>query len=103
MKNAIKTLKIGYPVAIDNDYKIWRSFENEYWPAHYFIDGNGKVRHHHFGEGEAYAESERVIQKMLTDAGNKNVPTGLVAVNASWRGSRFRQGRCQFVRNLYRL
>jgi cytochrome c biogenesis protein CcdA/thiol-disulfide isomerase/thioredoxin len=82
VKNAIKTLKIDYPVAIDNEYKIWRSFENEYWPAHYFIDGNGKVRHHHFGEGE-YAESERVIQKMLTDAGNKNVPTGLVAVNAS--------------------
>jgi cytochrome c biogenesis protein CcdA/thiol-disulfide isomerase/thioredoxin len=80
--NAIKTLKISYPVAIDNDYKIWRSFENEYWPAHYFIDGNGKVRHHHFGEGE-YAESERVIQKMLTDAGNKDVPGGIVAVNAS--------------------
>ncbi|WP_024520245.1 cytochrome c biogenesis protein DipZ [Bradyrhizobium sp. Tv2a-2] len=82
VKNAIATLNIGYPVAIDNDYKIWRSFENEYWPAHYFIDGNGKVRHHHFGEGD-YAESERVIQRMLTDAGNKNVPTGIVAVNAS--------------------
>jgi cytochrome c biogenesis protein CcdA/thiol-disulfide isomerase/thioredoxin len=82
VKNAITTLKIGYPVAIDNEYKIWRSFENEYWPAHYFIDGNGKVRHHHFGEGE-YDESEHIIQKMLMDAGNKNVPTGLVAVNAS--------------------
>jgi len=82
VKNAIAMLKIGYPVAIDNDYKIWRSFENEYWPAHYFIDANGKVRHHHFGEGE-YAESERVIQKLLVDAGNKNVPTDIVAVNAS--------------------
>lgn len=82
VKNAIATLKIGYPVAIDNEYKIWRSFENEYWPAHYFIDADGKVRHHHFGEGE-YAESERVIQKLLTDAGNKNVPAGIVAVNAS--------------------
>jgi cytochrome c biogenesis protein CcdA/thiol-disulfide isomerase/thioredoxin len=82
VKNAIATLKIDYPVAIDNEYKIWRSFENEYWPAHYFIDGNGKVRHHHFGEGD-YAESERIIQRMLTDAGNKNVPTGIVAVNAS--------------------
>jgi len=82
VRNAIATLKIGYPVAIDNEYKIWRAFENEYWPAHYFIDGNGKVRHHHFGEGE-YAESERVIQKMLADAGNKDVPTGIVAVNAS--------------------
>jgi cytochrome c biogenesis protein CcdA/thiol-disulfide isomerase/thioredoxin len=82
IKNAIKTLKIGYPVAIDNEYKIWRAFENEYWPAHYFIDANGKVRHHHFGEGE-YAESERVIQRLLVDAGNQNVPSDIVAVNAS--------------------
>ena len=60
VKKAISTLKIGYPVAIDNEYKIWRAFENEYWPAHYFIDANGMIRHHHFGEGE-YDESERVI------------------------------------------
>jgi cytochrome c biogenesis protein CcdA/thiol-disulfide isomerase/thioredoxin len=80
--NAIKTLKIGYPVAIDNEYKIWRAFENEYWPAHYFIDANGKVRHHHFGEGD-YAKSERIIQKMLVEAGNRNVPTDIVMVNAS--------------------
>jgi cytochrome c biogenesis protein CcdA/thiol-disulfide isomerase/thioredoxin len=82
VKAALGTFKIGYPVAIDNEYKIWRSFENEYWPAHYFIDGNGKVRHHHFGEGE-YDESEQIIQKMLKDAGNKDVPGGLVTVNAS--------------------
>jgi cytochrome c biogenesis protein CcdA/thiol-disulfide isomerase/thioredoxin len=82
VKTALGTFKIGYPVAIDNEYNIWRSFENEYWPAHYFIDGNGKVRHHHFGEGE-YDESERITQKMLKDAGNKHVPGGLVAVNAS--------------------
>ncbi|SDT13181.1 cytochrome c biogenesis protein DipZ [Bradyrhizobium canariense] len=82
VKNAIATLKIDYPVAIDNDYKIWRAFDNEYWPAHYFIDANGKVRHHHFGEGE-YAESERVIQTLLAEAGDQHVPTGIVAVNAS--------------------
>jgi thiol-disulfide isomerase/thioredoxin len=82
VKAAISTLKIGYPVAIDNEYKIWRAFENEYWPAHYFIDANGMIRHHHFGEGE-YDESERVIQKLLTDAGDRNVPTDIVAVNAS--------------------
>jgi cytochrome c biogenesis protein CcdA/thiol-disulfide isomerase/thioredoxin len=82
VKSAIATFKIGYPVAVDNEYKIWRSFENEYWPAHYFIDGNGKVRHHHFGEGE-YAESERIIQRMLADAGNKDVPGGIAAVNAA--------------------
>jgi len=82
VKKAIATLGIRYPVAIDNDYKIWRAFDNKYWPAHYFIDADGKVRHHHFGEGD-YAESERVIQKLLVDAGNKNVPTDIVSVNAS--------------------
>jgi cytochrome c biogenesis protein CcdA/thiol-disulfide isomerase/thioredoxin len=82
VKKAVETFKIDYPVAIDNDYTIWRAFENEYWPAHYFIDANGKVRHHHFGEGE-YDESERVIQKLLAEAGNKSIPTGTVAVNGS--------------------
>jgi thiol-disulfide isomerase/thioredoxin len=82
VKKAISTLGIGYPVAIDNEYKIWRAFENEYWPAHYFIDAKGQIRHHHFGEGE-YEESERVIQRLLADDGDGNVPAGLVAVNAS--------------------
>ena len=82
VKKAIATLGISYPVAIDNDYKIWRAFENEYWPAHYFIDAKGQIRHHHFGEGE-YDESERVIQQLLAEAGDKNVPAGIVAVNAS--------------------
>jgi len=82
VKKAVATLKIGYPVAIDNDYKIWRAFDNQYWPAHYFIDAQGMIRHHEFGEGE-YDESERVIQKLLAEAGDSNVPTGIVAVNAS--------------------
>jgi cytochrome c biogenesis protein CcdA/thiol-disulfide isomerase/thioredoxin len=82
VKKAIATLGIRYPVAIDNEYKIWRAFENEYWPAHYFIDAKGQIRHHHFGEGD-YDESERVIQKLLPEAGDENVPGGIVAVNAS--------------------
>jgi cytochrome c biogenesis protein CcdA/thiol-disulfide isomerase/thioredoxin len=82
VKKAVATLGIKYPVAIDNDYKIWRAFDNEYWPAHYFIDAQGMIRHHEFGEGE-YDESERVIQKLLAEAGDNNVPTGIVAVNAS--------------------
>jgi cytochrome c biogenesis protein CcdA/thiol-disulfide isomerase/thioredoxin len=82
VRTAVSDLKIGYPVAIDNDYAIWRAFDNEYWPAHYFIDAQGHMRYHHFGEGE-YDESERVIQRLLAEAGNSNVPTGLVAVNAS--------------------
>jgi cytochrome c biogenesis protein CcdA/thiol-disulfide isomerase/thioredoxin len=82
VKKAVATLGIKYPVAIDNDYKIWRAFNNQYWPAHYFIDAQGMIRHHEFGEGD-YGESERVIQKLLTEAGDSQVPTGIVAVNAS--------------------
>jgi cytochrome c biogenesis protein CcdA/thiol-disulfide isomerase/thioredoxin len=82
VKKAVATLGIKYPVAVDNDYKIWRAFDNEYWPAHYFIDAKGQIRHHHFSEGE-YDESERVIQKLLMEAGDSAVPTGLVDVKAS--------------------
>jgi cytochrome c biogenesis protein CcdA/thiol-disulfide isomerase/thioredoxin len=82
VRAAVSDLKIGYPVAVDNDYKIWRAFDNEYWPAHYFIDAQGRIRHSHFGEGN-YDESERVIQQLLTEAGNKDVPTGIADVNAA--------------------
>jgi cytochrome c biogenesis protein CcdA/thiol-disulfide isomerase/thioredoxin len=82
VRKAISTFKIDYPVAVDNDTKIWQAFENEYWPAHYFIDANGDIRHHHFGEG-GYAESERVIQELLTEAGQRDIPGGTVDVNAS--------------------
>jgi len=82
IRTAIADLKIGYPVAVDNEYKIWRAFDNQYWPAHYFIDAQGRMRYHHFGEGE-YDESERVIQRLLTEAGNKDVPSGIADVNGS--------------------
>jgi len=75
-------LGITYPVAIDNDYAIWRAFDNRYWPAHYFIDAEGNIRHHHFGEGD-YAGSERVIQRLLAEAGNAAVPADIVAVSAT--------------------
>ncbi|MGS1119717.1 cytochrome c biogenesis protein DipZ [Rhodanobacter sp. UC4436_H3] len=74
---AVKDLGVDYPVALDNDYAIWRGFNNEYWPAHYFIDAQGRIRHHHFGEGE-YRQSEDVIRQLLTDAGQKNLPGGYV-------------------------
>jgi len=82
VKTAVANLKIGYPVAIDNDYAIWRAFDNEYWPAHYFIDAQGRMRHRHFGEGE-YAQSERVIQQLLAEAGHKDMGESLVSVKAS--------------------
>ncbi|MBB5368213.1 MULTISPECIES: cytochrome c biogenesis protein DipZ [unclassified Janthinobacterium] len=78
VRKAVKDLGINYPVAIDNDYSIWRAFSNEYWPAHYFIDAKGQIRGHHFGEGE-YAESEKIIQQLLAEAGNKNVAGGVVS------------------------
>jgi Thioredoxin like C-terminal domain len=81
VRAAVADLKIDYPVAIDNDYAIWRAFNNQYWPAHYFIDAQGRIRHHHFGEGE-YEESERAIQQLLAEAG-KTVSADIVAVNAS--------------------
>jgi cytochrome c biogenesis protein CcdA/thiol-disulfide isomerase/thioredoxin len=82
VKKAIGDLKITYPVAIDNDYAIWRAFNNEYWPAHYFIDAKGNIRHHHFGEGD-YDGSERVIQQLLAEAGRPVAAGDLVAVNAA--------------------
>ncbi len=81
VRRAVKDLQIDYPVAIDNDYAIWRSFNNEYWPAHYFVDAQGRIRHHHFGEGD-YDESEKIIQQLLAESGEGGVSRGLVSVNA---------------------
>ncbi|QKJ86080.1 cytochrome c biogenesis protein DipZ [Paramixta manurensis] len=74
-----KKLGVDYPIAIDNDYRIWRAFENQYWPAHYFIDAKGHIRYEHFGEGE-YDQSEKVIQQLLREAGAKNVNTSISQV-----------------------
>lgn len=64
MRAATKERGIDYPVAVDNDYAIWSAFDNHYWPALYFVDAGGIIRDHHFGEGR-YAQSERVIQRLL--------------------------------------
>jgi cytochrome c biogenesis protein CcdA/thiol-disulfide isomerase/thioredoxin len=69
VQREVRDLGITYPVAVDNDYTLWRAFSNMYWPAHYFIDAEGRIRHTHFGEGE-YDQSERVIQQLLVEAGN---------------------------------
>ncbi|HCJ99897.1 MAG TPA: cytochrome C biogenesis protein [Serratia grimesii] len=74
-----KKLRIDYPIAIDNNYSIWRAFNNQYWPAHYFIDATGHIRYQHFGEGD-YAQSERVIQELLRQAGAKNISTSVSQV-----------------------
>ena len=79
---AVRDLHITYPVAIDSDYKIWEAFNNQYWPAHYFIDGKGRIRAHHFGEGN-YAESERVIQELLKENGAPALAEGLLNVSGT--------------------
>mgnify|MGYP001175056334 CR=1 FL=1 len=78
---AARGLGIAYPMAVDNQYAIWRAFRNQYWPAHYLIDANGRLRYHHFGEGD-YAETERAIQHLLTEAGAARVAPGLIEVDA---------------------
>jgi cytochrome c biogenesis protein CcdA/thiol-disulfide isomerase/thioredoxin len=79
---AVTDLKITYPVAIDSDYAIWKAFNNQYWPAHYFIDAKGEIRYHHFGEGK-YDESEEVIQQLLKEKNSSLNATGFVQVNPS--------------------
>ena len=74
VSRATRDLGIDYPVAIDNNYAIWRSFNNQYWPAHYFVDAQGRIRFHHFGEGE-YDQSEHVIQQLLREAGHETDAT----------------------------
>ena len=77
---AIQDMKIDYPVAIDNNYAVWKAFNNEYWPALYFIDARGQIRHHQFGEGE-YLQAEAVIQQLLAEAGSSGFPRRPVSVD----------------------
>jgi thiol-disulfide isomerase/thioredoxin len=69
VRRAAKDMRVEYPVAIDNDFAIWRAFNNQYWPALYFVDAEGRIRHHKFGEGD-YAQSEKIIQQLLAVAGH---------------------------------
>ena len=79
--NAVRDLNVTYPVAIDSNYRIWQAFNNEYWPAQYFIDGKGRIRYHHFGEGE-YVQCERAIQELLKENGATGVDGSTVSVSA---------------------
>ncbi|MDF9752794.1 redoxin domain-containing protein [Arthrobacter sp. ES3-54] len=75
---AINEMDVRYPVAVDNDYALWQAFDNHYWPALYFADAKGQIRHHHFGEGE-YEQSEMVIQMLLREAGT-DIEQGLMTI-----------------------
>jgi thiol-disulfide isomerase/thioredoxin len=78
---AIHAMKIDYPIAVDNDHAIWRAFNNEAWPALYFTDARGHIRHHQFGEG-GYELSERIIQQLLFEAGARDIDYQPASVNA---------------------
>jgi thiol-disulfide isomerase/thioredoxin len=82
LRRAITDLRVTYPVAADNDYAIWTAFANHYWPALYFVDAQGQIRHHRFGEGDD-EQSEMVVQRLLTEAGAEGIDQSLVSVDPS--------------------
>jgi hypothetical protein len=80
VRRAAEDLRVDYPIVVDNDYAIWDAFGNRYWPALYFVDGHGQIRHHRFGEGD-YEQSEATIQRLLTEAGSGGIGHDLVSVD----------------------
>jgi thiol-disulfide isomerase/thioredoxin len=81
VRRAAKDMRVDYPIAVDSDHAIWRAFKNTYWPALYFVDAQGRIRHHQFGEGE-YEQSERIMQQLLAEAGSGGIGQELVSVDA---------------------
>ena len=81
VRRAAKEMRVEYPIAIDSDYAIWRAFDNQYWPALYFVDDRGRIRHHEFGEGR-YDQCEMIIQALLRDAGARDIGDELVSPDA---------------------
>jgi thiol-disulfide isomerase/thioredoxin len=79
IRSALDGMGVEHPIAVDNDFAVWRAFDNAYWPALYFVDAAGLIRHHRFGE-EDYERSERVIQQLLREAGGRDVDDDLVAI-----------------------
>jgi len=79
IRKAARDMRVDYPIAVDSDYAIWQSFDNNYWPALYVVDAQGRIRAHHFGEG-AYDMSEMIIQQLLADAGFTGFTDDLVSV-----------------------
>ncbi|HEY7341328.1 MAG TPA: thioredoxin family protein [Ktedonobacterales bacterium] len=75
VRQAVKAMRIAYPVAVDSDYAVWNAFNNHFWPALYLFDVEGQIRHHHFGEGD-YARSEIMIQRLLAEGGNSRISVG---------------------------
>jgi len=94
VRRAAEDLRVEFPIAVDNDYAIWTAFDNHYWPALYFVDAQGQIRHHQFGEGD-YEQSEMIVQRLLSEAGSGSIGQELVSVDgrgaeaaADWGGLR---------------
>ncbi len=81
VQRELKREEVNFAIAVDNEHAIWRAFSNQYWPALYFVDTKGKIRHHRFGEGD-YEQSERIIQQLLAEAGSGSVTPDLVSADA---------------------
>jgi thiol-disulfide isomerase/thioredoxin len=81
VRRAAKDMRVDYPIAVDSEHAVWRAFRNQYWPALYFVDAQGRIRHHQFGEGE-YEKAEMIIQQLLAEAGVRGVAGDLVTVEA---------------------
>jgi thiol-disulfide isomerase/thioredoxin len=81
VENAVRELKVTFPVPMDNNRTIWEAFHNEYWPADYLIDGKGRIRYHHFGEGD-YRESELAIQELLRENGAAGMDGSTLSLSA---------------------
>jgi hypothetical protein len=79
IRSALDGMGVDYPIAVDNDFAVWQAFDNAYWPALYIVDAEGRIRHHHFGEG-GYEQAERVIRRLLTEAGREHVAEDLAVV-----------------------
>jgi thiol-disulfide isomerase/thioredoxin len=79
VREAVKDMTVEYPVALDSDYAIWRAFSNQYWPAVYIADSEGRIRHHQFGEG-GYDECERIIQQLVRESGGDGIADDLVSI-----------------------
>jgi len=82
VETAVRDLRVAYPVAIDSNYRIWEAFNNQYWPALYFVDAKGRIRHHYFGEGE-YAEAEGVLQELLQENGARGLDGSTVRADGN--------------------
>ncbi len=102
VRKAVRDLGISYPVAMDDNYAIWRNFNNQYWPAHYFVDATGHIRYHHFGEG-GYDESEQWIRSLLEEANHRPLPGAATKIAATGTEAPPDLDDVQIARNLHRI